>query len=284
MIYLFISKQLSEVYPKVFEKYPVNAETIGLIDNMIEYTNMYLEFLEDYQDGIYTYKRRKANRAFKDIYAKGTQLLPAKVNQHYQQYHIMCNAAALGTISKAHIDKYLADNDDLKDSYGNQLIEEVLLPRVEEYERLELVEMPSECRFLDGDSIDSFSELSQLLKGKPLLIDCWGTWCIPCRAQFNHLEPLKQLLKEKEMAMVYIAYEYGDNKQLWKSIIKAKELRGYHFIANEKLKAELIKVANDDLSFPTFMIVNENGVIIENKAALASDGDKLLKQIEQLIQ
>jgi len=279
-----MSNQLAQIYPKVFEQYPVNEKTIGLIDNMIEYTNIYLEFIEDYKDGVWTYKSRKGNKAFKEIYAKSAHVLPAKVNQHYQQCHMMCNTAALGTISKAHIEKYLADNDDMKDSYGNQLIEDILLPRVEEYERLEYMEMPSECLFLDGDSIDSFTELSQLLKGKPLLIDCWGTWCIPCRAQFNHLDSLKQLIKEKGIAMVYIAYEYGENKQLWESIIKAKELKGYHFIANNNFKENLKSIAEGDLCFPTFMIIDAEGRIVENKAALASDGDKLFKQIDQLIQ
>ncbi|WP_439182649.1 TlpA family protein disulfide reductase [Carboxylicivirga taeanensis] len=279
-----LSKQLSQIYPKVFEKYPIHAETIGLIDNMIEYTNMYLEFIEDYKDGVYTYTKRKGNRAFKDIYAKSDQILPVKVNQHYQQYHTMCNAAALGTISKARIEKYLADNDDMKDSYGNQLIENILLPRVEEYEKLQYIEMPPECLFLDGDSIDSFSQLSQLLKGKALLIDCWGTWCMPCLAQFNHLEPLKPRLKEKDIAMVYIAYEYDDNRQLWESIIKAKALEGYHFIANDKFKEDLKRVSANNLSFPTFLIIDSKGCILENKAALPSEGDELLNQIEQLIQ
>ncbi|TRX71252.1 TlpA disulfide reductase family protein [Carboxylicivirga sp. M1479] len=279
-----ISKQLTHIYPKVFEKYPVNAETIGLIDNMIEYTDMYLEFLEDYKDGVYIYKKRKGNKAFKDVYAKSTQLLPGKVNKHFQQYHMVCNAANLGTVTKAHIEKYLADNDDMKDSYANQLIEDILLPRVEEYERLEYMEMPPECLFLDGDSIDSFTQLSQLLKGKPLLIDCWGTWCIPCRAQFNHIDSLKQLIKEKGITMVYIAYEYSDNGQLWESIIKAKGLEGYHFIANDKFKEDLKRISANNLSFPTFIIIDSEGRILENRAALASDGNKLVKQIEQLIQ
>lgn len=278
-----IQRQLLEVYPEIFKRYPVEASTIRHLDNMVFYTDMYLEFLEDYQDGIYTYKRRKGNSAFKAIYDKSVNILPNDVNQHYQRYHTLCNAASLGTITKAHLQKYLQDHPELKGTYDGGLIEDLLLPRVEEYEKLQSEKLPEECIVVHSDSINSFEELFDYLGAKPLLVDCWGSWCAPCRAQFQFMSEVKEKLKERGITMVYLAYEYNDDTQLRESIIKSYKLEGYHIVANKNLKADLQRIQGDGLKFPTFMILDKDGQIVCKDAPLANDIDRLIAELDKYI-
>ncbi len=278
-----LSSQLNHLYVELFERFPVEKATVGHLNNMRDYTDMYLEFLEDYNDGVYNWQRRKGNKAYKAIYDKAGTILPDEVNQRYQRYHMLCYAANLGTVTQEHIKKYLQNNPELKNESDIELIEEVLLPRVEEYEALHDQQLPKECVMIPSDSINSFKQLSQYLDGKSLLIDCWGSWCIPCRAQFQFMVAVKEKLKERGICMVYLAYEYSDDAQLRESIMKSYQLAGYHVVANDSLKTELKSIQGDNLKFPTFMIVDGNGDVVCKDAPLASDMDALFLELDKWI-
>jgi len=278
-----IRKKLYEVYPKIFEKYPINADNARLLGNMFFYTDLYLKFLEDYKDGVYKPVSKRSKEAYAHIYAKSGTILPDDVNRYFQQEIMMGNAGTLGSVTSEHIQKYLTKNEDMKDTYGYKMIEDLLLPRVEDYEQLANNPLPDGCNIINGDSIDSFEDLATTFKGKALLVDCWGTWCGSCRYQFKYMEKIKDLLKEKDMEMVYAAYEYGETKTLWESMMKAYDLKGFHFVANDDLKSDLRRIVGDNLTFPNFIIIDAKGKVVNAKSAMPSKGNKLYEQIEEVI-
>lgn len=92
-------------------------------------------------------------------------------------------------------------------------------------------------------------------------------------------DKLNAFLKDNGIEMVYIAYEYDLHRQTWESFIKAYKLSGYHFISTKEFKTDFEKYAGEISGFPTYLIVDKGGNIVEPKAFLPSDGDKLISQI-----
>ncbi len=278
-----IRKKLYEVMPKVFEMYPVKGAKMEWLFNFNEYTDLYLTFMEDYKDGVFRPIKRKGDTMFAPIYKKSNEVLSYEVNKYYQLTKTICNTAALVPNSLKLSEEYLKENPELRESWGGKLLEDVLIPNAKDYEKLKEEPMPIDVCILDGKNINSLPELSDILKNQAMLIDCWGTWCAGCRQQFYHMDSIKSLLIEKKMHMVYIAFEYTEDKQKWESIMKAYDLKGYHIIANKNLETDIKSKIGDAMYFPNFMIVDKNGKILEKHAAYASEGKKLYKQIEEQI-
>ena len=57
---------------------------------------------------------------------------------------------------------------------------------------------------LDG----SRHSLSELIKGKVAVLDCWASWCAPCRRHSIELIPLYEKYKDKGFTVVGVAREY----------------------------------------------------------------------------
>jgi hypothetical protein len=81
--------------------------------------------------------------------------------------------------------------------------------------------------------------------------------------------------------MVYIAYEPRPDREVWSNLIKQNNLIGYHFISNKAFKSDLEKLSGEIGAFPTYIIVDANGNIVEPKAFTPSDGDKLYSQLKE---
>ena len=72
-----------------------------------------------------------------------------------------------------------------------------------EYGPVELVGKtapPLRLKTLDGKEFDLGS-----LRGKPVLVDFWATWCAPCRESMPHLAKLYDEFKEKGLALVSVS-------------------------------------------------------------------------------
>ena len=143
--------------------------------------------------------------------------------------------------------------------------------------------LPEFTYILDKEnSINSLEELAGHLEGKPLFIDCWATWCAPCFEEFKHNEELTQFLKSENVEMVYINFDGNIDEGKWLNAIKTNNLRGYHLRANDAFMRELAK--NGYKGFlPTYMVMNEQGEIVEVNAFRPSDKEKLYEQVKSLL-
>ena len=61
-------------------------------------------------------------------------------------------------------------------------------------------------------------------QGKYIFIDCWATWCGPCRAQVAPLRQVEEDYKGKNI--VFIGVSSDSDRDKWKAFVKEQKLPG----------------------------------------------------------
>ncbi len=93
-------------------------------------------------------------------------------------------------------------------------------------------------------------------RGKVVLINFWGTWCVPCLKEIPELVRLSHQFKKRGLEVVGIAVNSG----------RPKDIR--EFMAEHKMDYTILigslDIAKDRfhvVGFPTSMLVDRNGII-----------------------
>jgi len=131
--------------------------------------------------------------------------------------------------------------------------------------------------------IESFEDLTNKLQGKPIYIDRWASWCTPCIEEFKHNKALHNFLKDNNIEIVYLNSDTELDEEKWFDFITDHNLKGNHLRLDSILKADLIDKGIFIPMIPQYMIVNEKGKVLTNKALRPSTDQELYDQIDSLI-
>lgn len=117
------------------------------------------------------------------------------------------------------------------------------------------------------------------LRGKTVLLQFWGTWCGPCRAENPRLAQFYERYHDKGFEIVSVATE-RNSAAAWKKVI---ELDGmvwpYHIMESGRFDGPVATLFNIH-EIPALYLIDRNGRIIAQNPALPVL-DKLL--MEQLL-
>lgn len=139
------------------------------------------------------------------------------------------------------------------------------------------------CNYIINDTIRTLHELSQQkqLKGKLLFVDMWATWCMPCRAEFQHAPQLYEMLSNNKINLLYLSFDDVRDKKTWQKV--TEKLSGFHMIASEELMSEIKRKVynNNHYSIPRYILLDTKGNILDIDLPRPSDKANLKSRIEK---
>lgn len=134
---------------------------------------------------------------------------------------------------------------------------------------------------MDGNEL--LKQLIEPYKGKVIYVDFWGTWCRPCRANMKLMPPVKEALKDEDVVFMYFAN--NSPEQTWHNVIKELNLVGEN-IVHYRLPDNQQRILEQSLSvnsWPTYMLIDKEGNIVNTQAPFPEDRDVLLREIKNLL-
>ncbi len=108
--------------------------------------------------------------------------------------------------------------------------------------------------------------------GKLLYIDCWASWCGPCRKEIPHIERhYKEHYKDNDK-ICFISISVDEDRDAWLRIIDKDKPEWPQFIASGDEYKALAK-AYGIMGIPRFILIAADGTIVNADAFRPSDED-----------
>lgn len=132
---------------------------------------------------------------------------------------------------------------------------------------------------LKGNTVD-FSSLRN--DDKPMIIDFWATWCVPCIRELNNIHKVYEQW-QKETGVKFIAVSIDDARTT-KKVAPFVAGRGWKFDFYLDENSDL-KRAMGVTNPPHTFVVNSRGEIIWEHAGYAEGGEEeIIKKVRELIE
>ncbi|ETN93972.1 TlpA family protein disulfide reductase [Zhouia amylolytica] len=122
-----------------------------------------------------------------------------------------------------------------------------------------------------------FEAIISKYQGKVVYVDFWATWCAPCRSGIKRIKPLKEELKDKDIAFVYIT-NHTSPKTTWNNMIP--EIKGEHYRVSEDEWNFLASKFNIS-GIPHYTLVDKQGTVVKTKISLGQSNDALKALFEK---
>jgi len=100
-------------------------------------------------------------------------------------------------------------------------------------------------------------------KGAYVYIDLWATWCGPCKREFPFLKTLEHDYADKNIRFVSISTDRPQDADLWKNMVKEKELGGTQLHVNGDTSFTKAYRVN---GIPHFILIDKEGNIVNSRA------------------
>lgn len=103
-------------------------------------------------------------------------------------------------------------------------------------------------------------------KGKYVYIDCWATWCGPCKGEIPHLEKLEKEYEGKNI--VFVSISQDKSVERWKKFVKEKNMHGVQLNSGgDRVFYEFFGITG----IPHFILIGKNGEVLRMRAPNPSD-------------
>lgn len=137
---------------------------------------------------------------------------------------------------------------------------------------------------MDGTPIkETFAKILSDNKGKVIYLDCWATWCGPCKKAMPASKDLMLRLKGKDVSFVYVCIE--SEVKLWGKLLSEFNLMGgQHYLMNKE-QSEFFRDIMKVKGVPYYFLINKKGQLVEQGNHLhpneKSTEEKIIKLINE---
>jgi thiol-disulfide isomerase/thioredoxin len=113
------------------------------------------------------------------------------------------------------------------------------------------------------------------LKGKPVILDFWATWCGPCKAQSPILDSLAQRYADR--GLVVVGVDTNDAEGAAASWVRAHHIQ-YPIVFDKTQSASALYGVEN---LPTLVVVSREGKVVAMRVGLtdAAELESILKQV-----
>jgi thiol-disulfide isomerase/thioredoxin len=135
--------------------------------------------------------------------------------------------------------------------------------------------------------IDSIQLSLSEFKGKYVLLDFWGSWCLPCRKLNPHLKDLYAEYKAKGFEIIGISDD-DRNHQAWRKAVEDDKLPWRHVLRGMKIingipdRSKDIAAGYNVSSYPTHILINPAGEIIGRYGEDGEEHDQLDNKLKAI--
>jgi len=102
--------------------------------------------------------------------------------------------------------------------------------------------------------------LGNATAGKPLVINMWAVWCLPCRKELPLFDEFSQRAGDRLNVLAVHAREGGDNELF---VLKFLEEVGVHVPVVTDPKGDVAKAVEAPRIFPSTILVSADGKVVK---------------------
>lgn len=113
--------------------------------------------------------------------------------------------------------------------------------------------------------LDGATYSLESLKGKPVLLDFWATWCGPCRQSMPVLEKLH--LAYKDQGLVVLAVNTGEDRATVAEFLKKSPVPYASALSGDSGIMQAYEVS----AFPTFVMIGRDGKVVAHEVGYAGE-------------
>jgi len=126
---------------------------------------------------------------------------------------------------------------------------------------------------LSGIDINGKAFNAASLKGKYVLLDFWGSWCVPCLSGLPKMKAEYEKYKDK---IAFVSIACHDKEAKWRAMVAKQGMTWTQLLDDSKDRyARQFYVEN----FPTKILIGPDGKVIE---VFRGEGDSFYKKLEEL--
>jgi thiol-disulfide isomerase/thioredoxin len=108
---------------------------------------------------------------------------------------------------------------------------------------------------------ETFEKIISGNRGKVIYLDCWATWCAPCKEAMPDSKKLMMKMNGQDVSFIFVCIE--SEEKLWERLISEFDLKGgQHFLLDKqqsKFFRDIMKVGG----VPCYFLINKKGQIVE---------------------